>query len=873
MSAAPPPRWARAIARRFLHGANSEFVLGDLADDYVQRRASYGALRSCARYLRLAAASRRAMRSDRWNPAVLSGALFADARFAVRGLRKDPGFAAAAIITLALGIGANAAIFSVVRGVLLAPLPYPEPERIVNVWQVFREWQESDNASFRAMAERFPVSWPVYQEWRERSRSFDSIAVYGEYPTIVDGIDIAEWVNVVSTTRSFVDVVGIEPALGRWFNEEEDQIGGERVVVVSHRYWQKLGGDDTVLGTSLRLHGDPFTIIGVMPAGFYFPDRTHDMWYPVPDGRRNQRFGNQSMSAIGRLAPGVALADAQREMTSVADQIIEDIPDAIDAGVRVVSRVDEIAGSTANTLRLLAAAVGLVLLVAAANVAGLLLVRATSRHQELALRAALGARRGRLIAQLMVEGTVLAVMGGIAGLAAVQAAFGWLRASLPPDTPRLDDVVMNWQVGVFVATISLLVALLFGVVSAAQLRDRDPARGLQQDDRVVVGSRGRSLLVIGEIAVSVVLLASAALLGSSYMRMMSVNSGIRTDGLLSVHVAAPVDIWHDSPAELRTFYTETSRQLRSLPGVAGVSAVSSLPFGGSQSSGSFGFVEDATAPEDAGWSLEQGVSGSYFAVMGIPLVAGRTLVDDYDSSAELVVNERFVERHLPDRNPLGAIIWDNGTPHTIVGVAADVVHGQLGEEIEPKRYRLFERDTGASFSYVLRTDGDPRTLVAAVAEQLRAAVPGTTASRIAMMTNLMSRTTALPRFRTLLLAGLALLAIVLSAIGLYGVVAFAVAARRREFGLRMTLGADGFQVAGLVLRDGLRLTLPGIGLGVLGSVVTTTWLSSYLYEIGPRDPVTLGLVTLVVALLALTAMALPAWRAVRVDPMVALRAD
>jgi predicted permease len=872
MSPAQGPGWLAGIAARWVRGANAEFVLADLADDYVRSRAAGNVIGASFRYLRLAWASRRAMVGNP-SPRNVAAALAADSRFAARGLRKNPGFAAVAVLTLALGIGANAAIFSVVHGILLAPLPYPEPDRVVNVWQVFRDWQASENAYFRERAERFPVSWPTYLEWQARSRSLASIAVYGEYPSIVDGIDAAEWVNVVSTTSSFVDVVGVEPALGRWFSEAEDQVGGEKVAVISHRYWQKLGGDESVLGASFRLHGDPFTIIGVMPAGFYFPDRTHDIWYPVPDGRRNDRFGSQSMAAIARLAPGIGLAEARREMDTIAEQIIADRPDAIDAGVRLIGRVEEVTGATASTLQLLAAAVGLVLLVAAANVAGLLLVRATSRHQELAIRAALGARRARLVAQLMVEGAVLAGLGGLVGLGAVAATLSWLRASLPSDTPRLADVAMNWQVAAFVAGVSALVALVFGLISAAHLRRSDPSDGLRASARLVTGSRGRAMLVVGEIAVSVVLLAAAALLGGSYMRLASIDSGIQSDGLLSLHVAAPIDTWHDSPAELRTFYTETSRRLRSLPGVAGAAAVSSLPFSGSQSSGSFGFIENATNPEDAGWSVEQNVSGSYFDVMGIPLVAGRALADDYEGSAELVVNATFAALHFPGRTPLGEVIWDNDRPHTIVGVARDIRHGQLTEEIEPKRYRLFNRDTGASFAFAIRVSGDPAAVAAAAADQLPEVVPGTTVSEIATMTDLLARTTALPRFRTLLLAALAGLAILLAAVGLYGVVAFAVAARRREFGLRMTLGAGGAQVARLVLLDGLRLTLPGITLGLGASLIATSWLSSYLYEIEPRDPLILGLVALAVTALALTAMALPAWRALRVDPMVALRGE
>ncbi|NKB86661.1 MAG: FtsX-like permease family protein [Acidobacteria bacterium] len=867
MTSPKPAGWAQAIARRLVRGPNSEFVLADLADDF-------SAQGSHVRYLRLAAASRRAMRGAGGTPMQLLGAVASDTRFAARGLRKNPGFAVVAVLTLALGIGANAAIFTVVHGVLLAPLPYDQPERVVNVWQVFRDWQNSEIQMFRDMADRFSISWPVYLEWTERSQTFDAITVYSSFPTIVDGPELAEWVSVVQTTHSFVDVVGVQPAMGRWFTAEEGDTA-TRVVVVSHNYWQtRLGGAPDAVGRSVRLHGSAYSIIGVMPDGFYFPRRGFDMWYPVAEGRRNNRFTNQSLSSIGRLGDGMTIEDAQLEMDAVADQIIADIPDSIDAGVRLVSRVEEVAGSTAGTLRLLAGAVGLVLLVAAANVAGLLLVRNTTRQQELAVRTALGARRSRLAGQLMVEGAVLAAAGGLLALVAVAGTLGWIRALLPTNTPRVDDIVVSAPVVGYVAATSALVAVLFAIIAVLQLRRSEPADGLRETSRVLAGSRGRSLLVVGEIAVSVILLTGALLLTTSYLRLAAVESGVETQGLLSMYVAAPIDIWHDAPEELRAFYTEADQNLETLAGIDAFAAVANLPFAGSRSSGSFGLIAEAATPEDSGWSLEQDVSPSYFDVMGIPIVQGRTLSSDEAGPQEMVVSTEFAEQYFPDGSPLGETIWEQNTgAHVIVGVAADVRHSNLTEKIEAKRYRLFERAPDAAASYVIRVNGDS----GAVAERARAAIleigPGVTVRNVATMTDLVRRTTALPRFRTLLLAMLAGIAILLSGLGLYGVVAYAVAARRREFGLRMTLGAGGPQVARLVLRDGLRLTLPGIMLGIAGALMTTSWLASYLYKVNGRDPMLLGLTALAVAGLAIAAMALPAWRALRVDPMVALRTD
>lgn len=867
MSGPTPPTWVHALARRLVSGPNAEFVLADLAEDY----AKHG---STLRYLQLATASRRAIRGGGWSPLRFLAALGGDARFAARGLRKNPGFAVVAVLTLALGIGANAAIFTVVHGVLLAPLPYDKPERVINVWQVFRDWQNSDIEMFREMADSFSISWPVYLEWIERNRSFDAITVYSSFPTIVDGADLAEWVNVVQTTHSFPDVVGVPPARGRWFTAEEGDTA-TRVVVVSHSYWQtRLEGASDAVGQTVRLHGSPYTVVGVMPEGFYFPSRGFDMWYPVAEGRRNDRFTSQSLFSVARLREGKTLEEAQAEMDMVADQIMADIPDAIDAGVRLVNRVDEVAGATGGTLRLLAGAVGLVLLVAAANVAGLLLVRNTTRRQELAVRTALGARTSRLAGQLMVEGAMLAALGGLLALVTVVTTLGWLRALLPADTPRLEDITVTAPVVGYVALTSLLVAVVFALIAVAQLRRNEPADGLRETSRVLAGSRARSLLVVGEIAVSVVLLMAAALLTTSYVRLAAVESGVETQGLLSMNVAAPIDIWHDASEELRAFYADVDTQLRSVGGMGRFAAVSTLPFGGGRSSGSFGLIEEPASTDDLGWALEQDVSPGYFEVMGIPILQGRTLSDDENGPGEMVINEEMASQYFPDRSPIGETLWERDTgAHTIVGVVANVRHSNLTEKIEAKRYRLFERAPDAMAYYVMRLDGDPVSIGERARDAILAIGPGVTVRNVATMTDLVRRTTALPRFRTLLLASLAGIAIVLSAIGLYGVVAFAVAARRREFGLRMTLGAGGVQVARLVLRDGLRLTIPGIVLGLGGALMTTSWLASYLHEVNGRDPALLAATAAAVAALAVAAMALPAWRALRVDPMVALRTD
>lgn len=870
------PWVARTLARWLLRRTNADLVLSDLDDDYLESRRTRGRLAARARFWRLAVGSvvsswRGGNRTPAHRHAIGVSTVLADARHAVRVLRGKPAFAVVMVLTLALGVGANAAIFSVLNGLLLRPLPYAEPTAIVNIWQVYRDWQRSDVEAFRAAAERFSASWPVYREWRARNRSFAHISAYGDDARLVERDGAADWVGTIDATASLADVLGVQPAAGRWFRDDE-----EHVAVVSHGFARRWFGDDEgAMGASIRLTTTPFTVIGVMPPEFYFPSRAHDIWIPLDAERRNERWSSQSMSVVARLADGVQLEWATVEMNEIADAIMRDNPDAIDAGARVLSRVEEVAGDTAPTVLFLTAAVGLVLIVATANVAGLLLVRDSTRRQELMVRVALGAGRARLCLQLVTEGAVLALAGGLAALAVLAATFGWLRALVPPAMPRLNDVVIDWRVGAFVLAVSMVVALVFGVTSAAHAIRQSRLTSLRVDGARTSGSHyGRSALVIGEVAVSVVLVAGAAFLVQSYLRLNAVERGFQSRGVLTATVTAPTAAWSD-PDQLQRFYDDVLERVAALPGVTAAGAVSNLPFGGGRSSSGFGLIAAPTVEAETGWSLEQRATAGYFDAMGIRVLRGRNFgpEDRPGAPRSVIVNERFAEVYFPGGDAVGQTIWDEDGPFTIVGVVNQVRHQSLEEEVERKRYTAFSQSRRVQMDLVARTTGEPASLASSLRESVRAVDAQAAVTQVATMDRLIANATALPRFRTLMIGALATIAMLLAAGGVYGVLALSIASRTREIGIRMSLGARGSDVLRQVVRSGLRLILPGVALGTAAAVATGRVLEAYMFQTSVHDAGTLAVVALAVTALAVAATLVPARRAASVDPLVALRAE
>ncbi len=882
----PVPRLARLLASTLIRDTSAEFIVGDLDEAYRLERAD-GKRGSRWRYWRLALASiwarawraggpGRAPGSRPAGPVGGSGGIVQDARLAVRVLRKSPGFTAIAIITLALGIGANTAVFSVVNGVLLRPLPYDRPAELINVWQVLYEWQDSDVEVFRTRADSFPASYPVFEAWQERARPFDSLVAYGDLNALVEGEELAEWVPAVESTAALFDVLGVEPALGRGFLPEEDSVGADRVVVLSHAFWmRRFGGDRSVLGSDLVLTGVPHTIIGVTPPGFYFPDRSRHLWTLLRDRARNDRWGNQSLSVVARLRDGMSIGDAQTAMDAVTLQILEDNPDSPEVGVRLVGRVDEIAGETANTLLLLMAAVALVLVVTTTNLAGLLLVRATARRQEIAIRRALGAGRLRLGTPLLIEAFVLAVAGGGLGLLGTAWGMRWIKTLLPETIPRIEDITIDVRVLAFTLLLSMSIALAFGVASAVHTGRRKLGDVLRAAGPGAVGSNrhGRSVLIVGELTVAVVLLVGATLLLTSYFKLVGVDRGFDEENILTVSIGAPLEDWSDA-ARLGDFHRRALEEIGALPGVGAIAAVESLPFSGGQSSASFGLVDNSEA-ESEGWSLENRVSTGYFDAMGIPLLRGRFFrpSDTASSARVMVINERLANEYWRDVDPLGELIWEDGVPYTIIGVAGNVKHRSLTESIERMRFRVIGQSPTIAMSFVVRTAVEPTGLAPLIRATVAELSPQATVSDIASMSSLVAETTALPRFRSLMLTGLAGVAVVLAVLGVYGVIALSVAERRREIGVRMTLGAVRADILHQVLGAGARLIVPGVLLGVATAFAAVRSIEAYVYETPVADPPTYAAVALLVALVATLATWIPARRAARIEPFIVLRGE
>ena len=635
----------------------------------------------------------------------------------------------------------------------------------------------------------------------------------------------------------------------------------------------RFGGDRSVLGEDLHLTGVPHTIIGVMPPGFYFPERSQHLWVLLRDGTRNNRWNTQSLSVVARLRDGVSIGDAQREMDGATLQILEDNPDSPDVGIRLVGRVDEIAGTTAGTLVLLMAAVGLVLLVTTTNLAGLLLVRATGRRQEIAVHRALGAGRFRLAVQLLIESCLLAILGGTIGFVATFWGMRWIKFLLPDSIPRVADITIDGRVLGFSIVVSASIALVFGLASAFhtgrhKLVDALRAAG---PGAIGAGQRGRSALVVGEIAVAVVLMVGATLLLSSYFKLVAVDRGFDENNVLTLSLSAPLEDWNDAQ-RLRDFHRRALEGIARIPGVEGVAAVESLPFTNAQSSLSFGTVDNS---EMDAWSLENKVSPGYFETMGVPLLRGRLFerFDTADGQRVAIVNEWLADEYWAHGDALGELIWEYGEPFTIIGVVADIKHRALSERIERMRFRVQQQAPEIVTSIVVRSPGDPLILAPAIRDAVGAVSPRATVSEVASMASLVDETTSLARFRSLMLAGLAAVAALLAVLGVYGVVALSVAERRREIGVRMTLGALHADILRQVLGSGARLIVAGVILGLAAAALAVRSLESYVYEVPVTDPSTFAGVAFAVIVIAVLATLIPARRAARIEPLIVLRGE
>ncbi|MGO9895235.1 MAG: ABC transporter permease [Bryobacteraceae bacterium] len=791
-----------------------------------------------------------------------------DLRFALRSLRKDPGFAILAVLVMALGIGANTAVFSVVDAVLLKPLAYREPDRIVTLSSL---WKKSGH--------RGQVSAPDFHDWHDQSRSFSTMAYYYDDTTAVTVRSVAEYTPFAAVAPEFFDVFAVRPAIGREFSAEERKTASG--VLIGYSYWQShFGGRPEVVGQTIRISEMSLTIIGVMPAGFSFPGKT-DIWvtansfFPETPSRSAHNY-----RVVGRLKPGVSLERAQAEMTGIGSRLERQYPDSNrNKNVAVLRMRDSMVYNVKTMLYVLLGAVGLVLLIACANVANLLLAKATARTREIAIRAAVGASRGRIVRQLIVESLLLAGMAGAAGVVLAEWGSSALVALAPADVPRLAEAGIDGGVLAFTLGVSVLASLLFGLAPAIEASRVDLNAALKQGGARAVGGgahRIRGGLVVAEIALSVVLLAGAGLLMKSFLTLESVPLGFRPDHVLVMQADVPA-LNEAGGRRATQFYKALIADVAALPGVAAAGGTAAPP-GQTISDGSY-WVD--RLPEHLTVSAPQAVfsvvSPGAFGALEIPLKSGRDFngSDGFEAPFTAIVNQSLARQSFPGQDPIGHSIYcgyDSLKPMRIVGVVGDV--RQLGPATPPwpEIYMPYEQHPRGDFQVLARTAANPLALSETLRRMVRNRDPNVPVKFSTLEENLADNVAA-PRFRTLLLGIFAGLAVCLAMAGVYGVMAYAVGQRSNEIGLRMALGASRSDVLGLVLRQGLVYVALGLALGLAGAFAATRLLASFLFEVKPADPATYAAVAALLAAAALAATYVPARRATRVDPLTALRQE
>lgn len=794
--------------------------------------------------------------------------LLQDIRYAFRSLRRTPAFAAVAILTLALGVGANTAVFSVVDAVVVRALPYPHPDELASV----------DGSTLAELT-----------RLGELSRSFASVAGYRTTSVGVSGDAEPERVDAVAVSANLFSTLDVAPAFGRAFTGGENTAGSSQVVVLSNGFWKRrFGGDSSIVHKTVMIEGAPYAVIGVMPEGFAFPSRDIQLWVPftLPPSRSGAFWGDGGYQVIGRLRTGVTANAAQQEIRAVYPKIALENPiwspgPNYMAKARVTPLQQRLVGSARTTLLLLLAVVGVVLLIACANVANLLLVRATSRTKEVAIRLALGGGRGRLLRQLMTESLVLAFLGGICGL-----IIGWwgirgLVAILPPDIPRTADIAVDGRVLAFTTALVALTAALFGLLPALRATGGDVHRALRDGSRTAGSSHRHvaSLLVCGEIGAAVLLVTCAMLLVRSMWALHAVDPGFRATSIVAARVSPPKKQYSD-PATIQPLVDRLLDRVRGLPGVEAVGAADRLPMAGGMGkiairvAGQFEDLKNGTLPWADHYQL---ITPDYLLTMGVPVLAGRgfSATDIASSPPVAVVSQSFARHFWPNGNAVGQRIG-NPWPSdwiTIVGVVKDVRLDSLTGTSQEAMYRPFAQVPPSSISLVVRTSRDPAALAAALRDVVQQAAPGTPVSNVERMDAVVGRSAARQQFTMLLLSLFAGVALVLGIVGIYGVMSYTVAQRTREIGVRMALGASPGDAMRMVLREGLALAGIGIVAGLMAAAVAARALSGMLYGIGATDPATFAVVPVALGLIALMATYLPARRATRVDPTAALRGE
>ena len=798
-----------------------------------------------------------------------------DLRYGIRKLAKNPGFTAVVVLALALGIGANTAIFSVVNATLLHPLAFKDPGRIAMVWMdnrklgVDQDWH----------------SYLNFLEYKNGSQTFEDIAAFNDRSFNLTGAGDPIRVLGAWATASLFPVLGVDPILGRAFTSDEEEPGRDLVVVLSHGLWQRrFGADPQIIGQQISLNGKNRTVIGVMPASFRFPDKDAELWVPLsPDAQLRNNRNALWLKAVGRLKPGVTLEQARADMGTIAGRLEQQYDFMSGYGVNLVPIHDQVVGSVRPAMLVLLAAVALVLLIACANVANLLLVRAAAREREIAVRAALGAARGRLVSQMLTESIVLATAGGVAGLLIAVLGLRMLLAMAPVDIPRLDQIRVDWQVLAFALGLSLATGVVFGLVPALQASRPDLNESLKEGGRgSTTGIRGRRIrgaLVISEIALSLVLLIAAGLMIKSFVHLQQFNLGFNPDRMLTLRLQLPGSKYKDD-SQVAGFYRELLAGVENLPGVQSVGAISTIFL--TKTPYSTNFTIQGRPPLRPGEQIEvpiDSISPNYFRVMGIPLLRGREFTDDDKAGAPgvVMINQTFARRFFPDEDPIGKrFVYgmpDGPNPPwlTIVGVVGDTRRTGFDAEIRPETYLPYSQTPDRSMYLVVRAASSPMPVIQPVRDAVWAIDKDQAVFSVETMDQLLSEMMAQRRFNMLLLAIFAGAALILAAVGIYGVMSYSVTQRTHEIGVRIALGAGRATVLRQVTGQGMMLAAAGIGLGLAGSLALTRLMAGLLFEVHATDPVTFVLIPLLLGGVALAASVIPARRAMKLDPILALR--
>jgi putative ABC transport system permease protein len=834
----------------------------NIARGVPPEEARYAALRKFGNVTRV--------KEDTWElwSFVWLGQLWQDVRYGLRQLRRNPGFTVVATLTLALGIGANTGIFSVINAVLLTPLPFPHPDRLVQIWE----------RNPRIGLDQGVVSPFNFLDWQSQSHDFEAMSAYQYEHFSLTGGRLPVGLSGRRVSADFFRVLDVRPMLGRNFLANEDRPGAGHVAIISYGTWQNhLNGDPGIVGKKITLDGESYTVIGVMRADFQFSGFGSDVWTTPGFEVKGQSRFHHGLFAIGRLKPSVTLASARSEMDTIADRLAQQYPDSNShSGILLVPLQEEMVGNARLALLILWGAVGLVLLIACANVANLLLSRGVARRREFAVRAALGAGRMRLMTQLVTESTLLASAGGALGIAVARWGIGAIVRSAA--IPRAHGITLDARVLAFTAALSILTGIVFGLAPAFASSSLDLNSALKESGGVMETSafkwRLRSSLVVGEIALSVVLLAGAGLLIKSLWLLGRVSPGFNPKSVLAVRLSLP-DLKYPEGIERAAVFKRVIERLEAVPGVASVGGVNDLPFSGSETSSSFDI--EGMPPRSADENRQadrRDISPDYFKAMGISLLKGREFSDqdNADSPNVVIINQDLARKYWPTSDPLGQRIKLYDKDWEIVGIVGDVKLLDLAAQDKPELYLPCAQSGSPPWMFfAIRSRVGTDSLIASVRKAVRDVVPDEPLYDVRTMEQRVEASTAPRRLNALLLGVFAALALVLSAVGTYGVIAYSVAQRTRELGIRMALGAERADVLRMVAREGLALAGLGVALGVAAGLGLTQLLASMLFSVRPADPLTFLSVSISLVAVALVSSYIPARRATKVDPMVALR--